>query len=277
RRPSGEATAANKSRAVSHAGYRAVKDLFPAETFFEGVMAYQGYDPTDASADPASPAGIGNLAAAAVLAFRHHDGSNQLGDLHPGAYSDYTGYVPVNTPQTVSDPNRWQPLNVLDGSGHAVTQWAGPFQGTQTIDGANWRPYQLATVVTPPFREYCSGHSAFSAAGAEILKSFTGSDAFGASIVIPAGSSPAEPGLVPAAAVTLSWPTFSDAAAAAGLSRRYGGIHFEQGDLFARALGRQVGAAVWARAMTYFHGTAPDRRGPVTSDEPPAARRLTPR
>src|SRR5262249_37075698 len=44
RRPSGEATAANKSRAVSHAGYRAVKDLFPAETFFEGVMAYQGYD-----------------------------------------------------------------------------------------------------------------------------------------------------------------------------------------------------------------------------------------
>jgi len=48
-----------------------------------------------------------------VLDFRHQDGSNQLGDM-PGSsgapYSDYTNYQPVNSPDEVRDPNRWQPL-----------------------------------------------------------------------------------------------------------------------------------------------------------------------
>ena len=247
-----------------------------------------------------------------MLGFRHHDGSNQLGDLHPGAYSDTTGYRAVNTPATIVDPNRWQPLFVVNASGDVTTQvyttphwgrvipfalasgsalrpvppalypssdyakqaadlvalsagltdfqkvtaeyfadgpssefppghwalfaqfvsrrdnhsldddvkmffalgnalldagicawdaklaydsvrpvtaihflyagqtilaWGGPGQGTKPIRGEFWRPYQLATVVTPPFPEYFSGHSVFSAAGAEVLKSFTGSDA----------------------------------------------------------------------------------------------------
>jgi hypothetical protein len=34
-----------------------------------------------------------------------------LGDLHPGAYSDYTGYASANTPELIRDPDRWQPLN----------------------------------------------------------------------------------------------------------------------------------------------------------------------
>jgi hypothetical protein len=76
------------------------------------------------------------------------------------------------------------------------------------------------------------------------------------SVTSPAGSSRVEPGAVPASALTLSWSTFSDAADEAGISRRYGGIHFEQGDLDSRVLGRQVGALVWAKAMTYFNGTA---------------------
>lgn len=352
RRPAGEATEANKSKALVFAAYRAVSDLFPAQqTFFDGVLAPLGYDRTDLSTDPSTPSGIGNLAAAAVLEYCHRDGSNQLGDLHPGAYSDYTGDAPVNGPQNVTDPNRWQPLAVVDAGGHLAVQsfttpqwgrvtpfaltsgsqlrpgppatypsadyrsqadeiialsaeltdeqkviaeyfadgpssefppghwalfaqfvsrrdhhtldddarmffalgnalldasisawdakraydserpgtaihvlyarqmiqaWAGPYRGTQVIDGASWRPYQLSTVVTPPFPEYFSGHSVFSAAGAEILKSFTGSDAFGASVVIPARSSVGEPALVPASDVTLSWPTFSEAANQAG-------------------------------------------------------------
>ncbi len=110
--------------------------------------------------------------------------------------------------------------------------------------------------MTPPFPEFNSGHSTFSAAGAEILKSFTGSDAFGASATVQAGSSKVEPGAVPAADVTLSWATFSDAADQAGISRRYGGIHFVQGDLRGRSGGRLVGAQVWAKALTYFNGTA---------------------
>jgi hypothetical protein len=141
-------------------------------------------------------------------------------------------------------------------AGQLIQAWGGPFQGTRTISGENWRPYQLGTVVTPPFPEYFSGHSIFSAAGAEVLKTFTGSDAFGYSVLIPRGSSVAEPGLVPAADLTFSWATFSDAADAAGMSRRFGGIHFRQGDLTARGLGRVVGFQAWAKAQSYIDGSA---------------------
>jgi hypothetical protein len=54
--------------------------------------------------------------------------------------------------------------------------------------------------------------------------------------------------------VTLSWPAFSDAADEAGLSRRYGGIHFEAGDLEGRTLGRRIAAIVWEKAASYFNG-----------------------
>lgn len=56
--------------------------------------------------------------------------------------------------------------------------------------------------------------------------------------------------------MTLSWETFSAAADEAGLSRRYGGIHFEDGDLEGRRMGRAVGALVWARAFDYINGVA---------------------
>ncbi|MDQ6759359.1 MAG: hypothetical protein M3Z32_05755 [Acidobacteriota bacterium] len=105
------------------------------------------------------------------------------------------------------------------------------------MNGNDWQPYQAKTVVTPPFPQYYSGHI-FSAARAEVLKLVTGSDAFGGSVKILAGSSRVEPGLVPASDVTLSWNTFSDAADEAGISRRYGGIHFVQGDLDARFRGQ---------------------------------------
>ena len=392
RRPLAEATAENKQRAVSFAAYRALNDLFPSEQgTFDALMLKLGYDASNLSTDISTPEGIGNVASAAVIAFRHHDGSNQLGDLAPGAYSDYTGYQPVNTPTTVNDPNRWQPLNVPNGQGGVTSQkfiapqwgnvtpfaltsgaqfrpasvpnlyptagyttqaqelidfsanltdqqkaiieywadgpgtelppghwaliaqfvarrdhhgvdddakmffaltnaeldasiavwdckrtfdyvrpitairflmagqqiraWGGPLQGTQTIPGEQWRPYQLGAQPTPAFPEFSSGHSAFSAAGAEVLKSFTGTDAFGNSVTINAGSSAVEPGAIPASDVTLSWPTFSAAADQAGMSRRYGGIHFREGDLQSRAMGRLVGAQAWVKAQGYFTGT----------------------
>jgi hypothetical protein len=120
------------------------------------------------------------------------------------------------------------------------------------MSGDRWQSY----ISTPPFAEFVSGHSTFSAASAEILKSFTGSDRLDAQAVFPAGASPLEPGLVPHEDVTLSWRTFSEAADEAGLSRRYGGIHFESGDLEGRALGRRIGALVWEKARAYFDGVA---------------------
>ena len=121
------------------------------------------------------------------------------------------------------------------------------------MDGSEWLPYQASTFPTPPFAEYSSGHSTFSAAGAEILRRFTRSDRFGASATFSAGSSKFETGAVPATDLTLHWQTLSDAANQAGLSRRYGGIHFEQADLDARAAGCRVAELAWARAQSYIN------------------------
>jgi len=109
-------------------------------------------------------------------------------------------------------------------NGQQISAWGGPGQGTQVIDGGTWVPYQASWFPTPPFAEYISGHRTFSASAAEVLKLFTGSDTFGFSTTIPAGSSFVEPG-VPAQDEFMYWSTFSAAADEAGVSRRYGGIH----------------------------------------------------
>ena len=377
RQPDGTHTDANKAEAVSFAAFDALVDQFPTQrALFTQTLNDLGYQTP-------GPAGqLGQTACAAVLAFRHHDGANQLGNLTPGRYADYTGYLPVNSVDVLSDPNRWQPLGMetgpqsfalpqwgliqpfvaagfaalrpaappiyphgtyikelnqivhfsgslndrtkmiaeywadgpatetppghwnlfaqavsrrdgntldddvrlffmlgnaqLDASiaawacktyydyarpvtairfvrgGQPIRAWAGPGLGTQMIDGSQFRSY----IATPPFAEYVSGHSTFSAAAAEVLKHATGSDRFNASVTFGAGASVVEPGVTPSTTVTLSWRTFSDAADEAGLSRRYGGIHFESGDLRGRRLGRQIGARVVSHAESYFNGSA---------------------
>ena len=70
------------------------------------------------------------------------------------------------------------------------------------------------------------------------------------------GSSFIEPGATPLLPTVLTWPTFSAARDEAGMSRRYGGIHFPDADLDGRALGASVGQNAWARAQTYVNGTA---------------------
>jgi hypothetical protein len=129
------------------------------------------------------------------------------------------------------------------------------------MDGREWIPYQPSTFPTPPFPECSSGHSTFSTAGAEILKLFTESDAFGNSVTFLAGTSKTEPGHTPAQPVTLTWNTFTDAANQAGISRRYGGIHFELGDLTGRATGRLAADQAWAKAESLWRGTSEDESG----------------
>jgi hypothetical protein len=138
-------------------------------------------------------------------------------------------------------------------AGRQVRAWGGPGLGPRRIRGEEWRPY----IATPPFAEHASGHSTFSAAAAMVLARFTGSDRFGACVIIPAGSSRVEPGVSPAADVVLTWPTFTAAADQAGRSRRYGGIHFKDGDLVGRAVGAMVGARAWEAASELFAGRHP--------------------
>ena len=61
-----------------------------------------------------------------------------------------------------------------------------------------------------------------------------------------------------ARAIAITNTAMYDAWAAdeAGMSRRYGGIHFREGDLQSRAMGRLVGAQAWAKARSYFDGSA---------------------
>jgi Domain of unknown function (DUF6851) len=113
RQPAAERTLDNKNRAVSFAAYATLVDLFPArQGVYSQQMADLGYAVN--GSDTSTAAIVGGAAAQAVLDFRHHDGANQLGDEAGGtpgvAYSDYTGYQPVNTWDQVNDPDRWQPL-----------------------------------------------------------------------------------------------------------------------------------------------------------------------
>jgi hypothetical protein len=139
RQPHAQRLRANEAEAISFAAFRALVDLFPRDepTVFKPLMEQLGYDPNDTSTDTTTASGIGNVACAAVLEFRHGDGSNQLGDLGASGapYADYTGYEAVNPPsKTPPDPakvvdvNHWQPLQYVDSSGSFVTQ---QFAGAQ--------------------------------------------------------------------------------------------------------------------------------------------------
>jgi len=134
RRPPAERTLANKETAIAHAMYRALVDLFPGERdWLADQMRRMGHDPNDDSTDRATPQGIGNLVAEAIIAYRSADGANQSGAAARSSgepYSDYTGYAPVNPVDgPVVDPDRWQPIpfTMPDGSrkvlGYLTPHW----------------------------------------------------------------------------------------------------------------------------------------------------------
>ena len=148
-----------------------------------------------------------------------------------------------------------------------ILSWGGPNQGTQLIDGSTWQPYQDVTFVTPAFPEYTSGHSGFSFAAATVLEAFTGSDVLydGASRGAKDFDGDGEPDLIGSWSteelafenysgdpITLQWPTLWDAAAEAGRSRLYGGIHIQDGDLRAREMGVKVAKDAWIATTELF-------------------------
>jgi hypothetical protein len=138
---------AAREEAMSYAAYRILTRRFlravgNEETLAEldGVMASLCYPLTVTTTEGDSPAAVGNRIAAAVVAYGLEDGSNEAGGY---AATDYT---PVNEPLVVSqpgitltDPNRWQPLQLeqmISQNGIPVTngvqQAVGPFWGHVT-------------------------------------------------------------------------------------------------------------------------------------------------
>jgi hypothetical protein len=153
--------------------------------------------------------------------------------------------------------------------GQQVFAWGGPNQGARMIDGGEWQPYQQLTFVTPAFAEFTSGHSTFSAAAAHTLIAFTGSDALYDGVTAIGrdydrdgtedllGQHLAMPGTMmfeegPAVPVVLRWETFSEAAEEAGISRLYGGIHFQDGNLHGQQSGKRVGDLAYQVSELYW-------------------------
>jgi hypothetical protein len=140
----------------------------------------------------------------------------------------------------------------------AIANPATDIAGVGWILASEWRPYQAATFVTPPFAGYVSGHSTFSRAASEILTLLTGDPYFpggigefhftaGEYLVFEDG---------PSVDVTLQWATYRDASDETSLSRLWGGIHPPIDDIPGRRMGQAIADDVFALAVTYFNGTA---------------------
>jgi hypothetical protein len=131
RRPKSERTLANKEKAVAFATYRAMMYVFDDDAeWLKAQMRQRGFDPEDNTTDLAKPQGVGNVAAAAVIEFRRHDGANQHGDelgSNGKPYSDYTFYRPINPVDKIIDPDCWQPIEfTLAGDKKATPGYLTP-------------------------------------------------------------------------------------------------------------------------------------------------------
>jgi hypothetical protein len=141
-------------------------------------------------------------------------------------------------------------------AGQQVKGYLGAGKGIGLMAGETWMPFQASTFTTPPFPEFTSGHSTFSAASAEVLKRFTGSDSYGESFTVQPGKVTIDASY-PTQSVKLEWATFSAAADQAGKSRLYGGIHFNNGNEYGKTMGRKVGTAAFDMANIYINGNRP--------------------
>lgn len=112
--------------------------------------------------------------------------------------------------------NFWRPITAIEQ--------ADTDGNPDTLADPTWNPL----LVTPPFPEYISGHSTFSGAADAVLTFFFGDISF-------TTSSAGLPG------VTRSFDSFTQAANEAGISRIYGGIHFQSANEDGLAAGRALG------------------------------------
>ena len=135
-----------------------------------------------------------------------------------------------------------------------IKAWGGPERGMTELKGEEWRPYSPETFLCPPFPSYASGHSTVSGGCSEALKRFTGNDYFGATVDLVPGAM-TEPGNL-GDTVTLKFPTFTETADMAGLSRVLGGYHIQADNVAGLKLGRDVAGEVW-KFYRYHIGETP--------------------
>ncbi|WP_162275923.1 phosphatase PAP2 family protein [Roseimaritima ulvae] len=130
----------------------------------------------------------------------------------------------------------WRPIDAI--------RYAETDGNASTVTVENWLPL----VATPPFPTYTSGHSTFSGAAAEVLTGLFG-DNFAFSSEIDRRPSAAQKPLAEDRIVTRHFTSFWHAAEEAGISRIYGGIHFDFDNTAGLESGRGVGQWVATRLL----------------------------
>ena len=112
----------------------------------------------------------------------------------------------------------------------------------EDLGDTDWQPL----VTTPPFPGYVSGHSTFSAAAAGVLE-----------LLVPLTGEPLVIRSADLPGVTRSYPSYRNASEEAGMSRIFGGIHFQADNYDGLALGQRVACRLIERefghrcTMTY--------------------------
>lgn len=124
-----------------------------------------------------------------------------------------------------------------------IKAWGGEGKGWENINGQQWRPYSPETFLCPPFPSYTSGHSTISGGCAEALRLWTGSDEFGSEVELVAGAMTEPDNL--GDSVKLKFPTFTETAEMAGVSRVLGGYHIQADNVAGLELGRNVAHEAW--------------------------------
>ncbi|MFS4466778.1 vanadium-dependent haloperoxidase [Maribacter sp. 2210JD10-5] len=126
-----------------------------------------------------------------------------------------------------------------------IKAWGGPGKGVVKMKGEEWRPYSPDVFLCPPFPSYTSGHSTISGACGEVLRLFTGDDYFGEEVTLIPGSLTETDSSNFGKPVTIKFPTFTEAANMAGISRVMGGYHIQSDNIAGLELGRDVAAESW--------------------------------
>jgi len=126
-----------------------------------------------------------------------------------------------------------------------IKAWGGPGKGMVEMKGQEWRPYSPDVFLCPPFPSYTSGHSTISGACGEALRLFTGDDYFGVEVELIPGSLTETDSVNFGEPVTLEFPTFTEAANMAGISRVMGGYHIQADNVAGLELGRDVASETW--------------------------------
>jgi hypothetical protein len=134
---------AARNEAISYAAYRVLTSRYikavgadQSLSEFDDLMDALHYPLTVTTTDGNSPAAVGNRIAKAILAYGLTDGSNQAGGYADPSYKPVNPPLVVNKPgTTMTDPNRWQPLQIE----HMISQNGIPVtNGVQQNVGPQW-------------------------------------------------------------------------------------------------------------------------------------------